>query len=67
MPCDTEGKLRGLREAHTGLHDAESRARELRKDPHRPLPGNLQLAVQGRARGQEHWQRFQGQTGGWWQ
>ena len=57
----------GLREAHTGLHDAEGRARELRKDPHKSLPRNLWLAVQGRTRGQEHWQRFQGQAGEWWQ
>ena len=43
-PCDTEVGLRGLREAHTSLYDAEG----TRKDPHKPLPSKLWPAVQGR-------------------
>ena len=43
-PRDTEVRLRGLREAHTSLCDAEG----TRKDPRKPLPSKLWQAVQGR-------------------
>lgn len=36
----------------------EDRAKELRKDPHEPLPSKLQPAVQGGAKGLKHQQRF---------
>ena len=43
-PRDTEVGLRGLREAHTSLCDAEG----TRKDPRKRLPSKLWPAVQGR-------------------
>ena len=48
---------------HTSLFDAEGTIMELRKDPHKPLPSMLPPAVQGGARKQKHWQRFQTQLG----
>ena len=40
-PRDIEGELRGLREAHTSLCDAEG----TRKDPYKPIPSKLQPAM----------------------
>ena len=53
-PHNTEGELRGLREAHTSLHVAEARVRELRRDPHKPLPSKIHPSMQGRTGGQKH-------------
>ena len=58
---------RGLSEAHTNVHNTEGRAREPRKDPHKPLPSKLRPSVQSRTWEQKHQQRFYGQVGDWWQ
>lgn len=50
-----------------GFRDEEGRVKETGKDPRKPLPSKLQPAEQGRARGQKHWQRFQGPNRGWLQ
>ena len=59
-PRDVDGELRGLREAHTSLRDAEG----TRKDPHKPLPSQLQPEVQGGTATQQHQPGSQGQVGG---
>jgi len=79
-PCNTEGGTGELKKytrdppcrgqdqgAEGSPHNEEGRIKETGKDPHKPLPSKLQSAVQGRTRGQKHWQRFQGQVVGWWQ
>ena len=46
---DTGGELRGLREAHTSLHDTEGMVWETRKDPHKSLPSKLLPAEKARS------------------
>ena len=50
-PCDIE---EWLKEAHISLHNAECRAREPRKDSHKPLPSTLWPALQGSTGEQKH-------------
>ena len=55
-PRDTEGELRGQREAHTSLQYAEG----TRKDPYRPLPSKLWPEAQGMTVEQKHWPMIPG-------